>query len=93
MKNCDKLLGNALPVVPSSGHARKGTASPAMFTTTVLVIWKLLLPLLVLIAIIDWFTASDDRRIRVLARTGRSQRQIAASLNITRYRVRRALAS
>ena len=64
-----------------------------MFTTTVLVIWKLLLPLLVLVALIDWFTASTDRRVRVLARAGHSQRQIATRLNLTRYRVRRALAS
>jgi len=64
-----------------------------MLTTTALVIWKLFLPLLVLIALIDWLTASDDRRIRVLSRTGFSQRQIASRLNLTRYRVRRALAS
>lgn len=63
-----------------------------MLTFTVLVIWKLLLPLLILIAAIDWLTASDDRRIRVLARTGLSQRQIADRLTLTRYRVRKALA-
>jgi DNA-binding transcriptional regulator LsrR (DeoR family) len=43
--------------------------------------------------VIDWLTASDDRRVRVLHRTGLSQRQIADRLNITRYRVRAALAS
>lgn len=64
-----------------------------MLTTTVLVIWKLLLPLLVLVALIDWLTASTDRRVRVLAHAGHSQRQIATRLNLTRYRVRRALAS
>jgi ABC-type tungstate transport system substrate-binding protein len=64
-----------------------------MFTATALVIWKLLLPLLVLVALIDWLTASTDRRICVLAHAGRSQRQIADSLHITRYRVRKALAS
>jgi DNA-binding CsgD family transcriptional regulator len=64
-----------------------------MLTTTFLLIWKLLLPLLVLVALIDWLTASDQRRIRILQRTGHSQRQIAARLNITRYRVRQALAS
>lgn len=63
-----------------------------MLTTTVLVIWKLLLPLLVLVALIDWLTASTDRRVRVLAHAGHSQRQIATRLNLTRYRVRRALA-
>lgn len=64
-----------------------------MLTATLLVIWKLLLPLLLLVAVIDWLTASDDRRIRVLHSTGLSQRQIADRLNVTRYRVRQALAS
>lgn len=64
-----------------------------MLTTTVLVIWKLLIPLLVVIAVIDWLTASNDRRILILRRTGLSQRQIAERLNITTYRVRKALAS
>jgi IS30 family transposase len=64
-----------------------------MLTATLLVIWKLLLPLLLVVAVIDWLTASDDRRIRVLHSTGLSQRQIADRLNVTRYRVRRALAA
>jgi hypothetical protein len=64
-----------------------------MITTTLLLIWKLFLPLLLVVAVIDWLTASDDRRVRVLHRTGLSQRQIANRLNITRYRVRVALAS
>jgi len=64
-----------------------------MLTTLLLVIWKLILPLLFVVAVIDWLTASDDRRVRVLHRTGLSQRQIADRLNITRYRVRVALAS
>jgi hypothetical protein len=64
-----------------------------MITTTLLIIWKLLLPLLVLVALIDWLTASDHRRIRVLRSNGLSQRQIAARLNVTRYRVRQTLAS
>jgi hypothetical protein len=63
-----------------------------MLTTTFLVIWKLLLPLLVLVAVIDWLTASTDRRVRLLHRTGLTQRQVAARLNLTRYRVRKALA-
>jgi hypothetical protein len=64
-----------------------------MIATTLLLIWKLFLPLLLVVAVIDWLTASDDRRVRVLHRTGLSQRQIADRLNITRYRVRVALAS
>ncbi len=64
-----------------------------MLTATLLLIWKLFLPLLLVVAVIDWLTASDDRRVRVLHRTGLSQRQIATRLNLTRYRVRQALAS
>jgi hypothetical protein len=64
-----------------------------VLTTTLLLIWKLFLPLLLVVAVIDWLTASDDRRVRVLHRTGLSQRQIADRLHITRYRVRVALAS
>ena len=62
-------------------------------TIAILVIWKLFIPLLFLIAAIDWLTASDDRRILTLRRTGFSQQQIADRLHITRYRVRQALAS
>jgi hypothetical protein len=65
----------------------------AMLTTTFLVIWKLFLPLLLVIAVIDWLTASDDRRVRILRRTGLTQQQIADRLNLSRYRVRKALAS
>jgi hypothetical protein len=64
-----------------------------MITTTFLLIWKLLLPLLVLVAIIDWLTASTNRRILILRRAGLSQQQIADRLHLTRYRVRMALAS
>lgn len=63
-----------------------------MLTTTFL-IWKLLIPLLVIIAVIDWLTASDDRRIIILRRTGMSQRRIAERLNLTTYRVRKTLAA
>lgn len=63
-----------------------------MLTATLLVIWKLLLPLLLVVAVIDWLTASNDRRVRILRRTGLTQQQIATSLNLSVYRVRKALA-
>ena len=64
-----------------------------MITTFFLAIWKLFLPLLFLIAVIDWLTASTDRRVRLLRTSGMTQRQIAQRLNLSTYRVRKALAS
>jgi DNA-binding CsgD family transcriptional regulator len=63
-----------------------------MIATTLLLIWKLFLPLLLVVAVIDWLTASDDRRVRILRRTGLTQQQIATRLNLSVYRVRKALA-
>lgn len=48
----------------------------------------LLLPVLVLL----WATESTEARTRRLSRSGWSQRRIAEHLNVTRYRVRLALA-
>jgi ABC-type spermidine/putrescine transport system permease subunit II len=58
-------------------------------TTSVLalVLAALVLPLLVLL----WATESTEQRTRRLSRSGWSQRQIAAHLGVTRYRVRQAL--
>lgn len=47
---------------------------------------------LVVVAVIDLLTMSQDRRVRMLSRAGHSQRRIASRLNITRYRVRQCLA-
>jgi hypothetical protein len=82
-------------------HRRQGTIrgrptrhrNTPMLTATLLVIWKLILPLLFVVAVIDWLTASETRRVRILRRTGLSQRQIATRLNLSRYRVRQALTS
>ena len=62
-----------------------------MITTIFLAIWKLFLPLLFLVAAIDWLTASTDRRVRVLRSIGMSQQRIAERLNLSTYRVRKAL--
>ena len=46
---------------------------------------------LAIIAAIDLLTMSQDRRVRMLTRSGLSQRAIASRLGITRHRVRMAL--
>jgi len=56
-----------------------------------LLFW-LLVPLLVLVALIDLATASTDRKARILRRDGLSQQAIASRLGISRYKVRLALA-
>jgi hypothetical protein len=53
-----------------------------------LVLAALLLPVLVFL----WAIESTEARTRRLSRSGWSQRQIAAHLGVTRYRVRLALA-
>jgi len=47
---------------------------------------------LAIIAAIDLLTMSQDRRVRMLSRSGLSQRAIASRLNVSRYRVRQCLA-
>ena len=64
-----------------------------MVTTLALgLIWKLLLPALLLVAVVDVLTQSQPQRIRRLARSGQSQRSIASRLGVSRYQVRQALA-
>jgi len=55
-------------------------------------LWAVLLPFLLLIVLIDLATMSTERRVRMLKRSGLSQRAIADRLSLTRYRVRLALA-
>ena len=64
-------------------HPRKMTLS---------FVWAVLLPLFLLVVLIDLATMSPERRIRLLKRSGLSQRAIAERLGVTRYRVRLALA-
>lgn len=59
---------------------------------TISFVWAVLLPLLLLVVLIDLATMSPERRIRLLKRSGLSQRAIADRLGISRYRVRVALA-
>ena len=50
------------------------------------------LPLLLIIAVVDLATMSQARRVRMLRRCGMTQAAIADRLQISRYRVRQALA-
>ena len=90
---CEQL--SQRPGLCSVGGAQLRHGHPAanrpMITTIFLAIWKLFLPLLFLVAVIDWLTASTDRRVRILRTTGMSQKRIAERLNLSTYRVRKAL--
>lgn len=88
-----RIVNDPLQCAPPAVYSWPVHRFTFMIATTFLLIWKLLLPLLVMVALIDWLTASDDRRIRILRSTGLSQRAIADRLNLSRYRVRQALAS
>jgi DNA-binding NarL/FixJ family response regulator len=63
-----------------------------MLSLVFALVWKLFLPALVLIALVDVLTQSQPQRIRRLSRSGLSQRSIASRLGISRYQVRLALA-
>ncbi len=67
------------------------TPDPSRKMTLSFLFWGLL-PLLLLVAVIDLATMSQERRISLLKRSGLSQRAIADRLGISRYRVRVALA-
>ena len=55
--------------------------------------WKLLIPAVLLVALVDVASQSKHQKIQRLYATGRySQRALAARLGITRHAVRSALA-
>ena len=58
--------------------------------TLSLLFW-LIVPLLVAIALIDLATASPSRRAQLLRRAGLSQQAIANRLGVSRYKVRQYL--
>ena len=63
-----------------------------MITTTALLLWKLVAVLMIVIAVFDLLTMSQERRIRLYRYQGLSQASIADRLGISRYAVRKALA-
>ena len=63
-----------------------------MISFSLAAIFKVAFLLLAIVAVVDLLTMSQDRRVRMLSRSGLSQRAIASRLSITRYRVRQCLA-
>ena len=59
---------------------------------TLTFLFWLFLPLLAVVALVDLATMSQTRRVRLLRSAGLSQSAIADRLQITRHRVRLALA-
>jgi DNA invertase Pin-like site-specific DNA recombinase len=55
-------------------------------------VWKVFLPALLLVAVVDVLTQTQPQRIRRLYRGGLSQRSIASRLGVSRYQVQKALA-
>lgn len=62
-----------------------------MLSLVFALVWKLFLPALLLVAVVDVLTQSQPQRIRRLYRGGLSQRAIAGRLGVSRYAVRVAL--
>lgn len=61
--------------------------------TATALLFFLLLPLLVLVAVISWASETPQQRIQRWHQSGQSQRAIASRLGVTRYQVRLALAA
>ena len=63
-----------------------------MISLCLAAIFKVAFFFLAIIAAVDLLTMSQPRRVRMLSRSGLSQRSIASRLNVSRYRVRQCLA-
>ena len=61
-----------------------------MFTT---VLWWLMFPFALIVAVALWASESQQQRIVRLHRSGMSQAAIATKLATTRYKVRKALSA
>ena len=62
-----------------------------MFPILLVLVWKVFLPALFIVALVDVLTQTRSQRIRRLSRAGQSQRAIASRLGVSRYQVRLAL--
>jgi hypothetical protein len=88
LRNVTKGLAAALFLLLSFQRERE--LPPFHKTMTAFAIafsWKLLLPLLVVVALLDLLTASDERKVSLLRKQGMSQRAIAGRLGISRHAV------
>jgi hypothetical protein len=63
-----------------------------MFPILLALVWKVFLPALLIVALVDVLTQTRSQRIRRLSRAGQSQRTIASRLGVSRHVVRLALA-
>ena len=82
------------PVAATIGKRSETVAVLCLFPMIPLLlalVWKLLFPALLLVAVVDVLTQYRSQRIRRLARSGESQRSIASRLGVSRYAVRLAL--
>jgi DNA-binding CsgD family transcriptional regulator len=55
------------------------------------ILWLVLVPLVVMIALVDVLSQSQSQRVRRLSRSGLSQRTISERCGISRYKVRQIL--
>ena len=62
-----------------------------MLSLSLAAIFKVAFLLFAVVAVVDLLTMSQPRRVRMLSRSGLSQRAIASRLNVSRYCVRMAL--
>jgi DNA invertase Pin-like site-specific DNA recombinase len=63
-----------------------------MLPVLLALVWKVFLPALFIVALVDVLTQTQPQRIRRLHRGGLSQRSIASRLGVSRYQVQKALA-
>ena len=89
----DWLGGFVAPIIwKRAARFRCSVTCSPMTPILLALVWKLLLPALLIVGLVDVLTQSQSQRIRRLHRGGLSQRSIASRLGVSRYAVRLALA-
>jgi hypothetical protein len=85
-------MGPIMWLLASDGEAVPTYHPNPMFPILLALVWKVFLPALLIVALVDVLTQTQPQRIRRLHRGGLSQRSIASRLGVSRYAVRLALA-